>query len=246
MRCTQAEKLIPLYAGDDLPDEQTVELFKHLESCAPCRQLVAEFEESRNWLSSFATPEFDEALLSGVRDVVMEEIGQNEKRPGLFVWVSPGWNPRFTLAASMATLLLIVAFAFYAFRSSQPPSSPRQDMTSGKSGAKDPAVVNRWENNTSAENNKRLSPTPLRRIRHNDSSGSAQRQDRINDDVIAQLPASVEPAIEPPGNSDTTLHSLALNREMMRIEFQTADPNIRIIWLTPKDSISNKPNTNVR
>jgi hypothetical protein len=38
------------------------------------------------------------------------------------------------------------------------------------------------------------------------------------------------------------------NREMTRIEFQTADPNIRIIWLAPKDSDSSltKPNTNTR
>lgn len=43
-----------------------------------------------------------------------------------------------------------------------------------------------------------------------------------------------------------TMDDVVFNREMTRIEFQTADPNIRIIWLTPKDSNSSpiKPNTN--
>jgi hypothetical protein len=31
---------------------------------------------------------------------------------------------------------------------------------------------------------------------------------------------------------------LAANREMTRIEFQTADPNIRIIWFAPKTDAS--------
>jgi hypothetical protein len=247
MQCTQAEKLIPLYAGADLPGEQTVELRNHLESCAQCQQLVAEFEASRDWLSSFAAPEFDEATLAGVRDRVLEEIGRIEKRPRLREWILPGWNPRFAFAASMVALLLIAAFAFYVFRSGPPRALPRQDTIAGKSGAKDPAIVDRRENKTAAVNDKRRSQKPLRKIRPNDPNESVQSQDRIYDEVvIAQSPASGEPAIKPPDNSATTQNNLAVNREMTRIEFQTADPNIRIIWLTPKEAISTKPNTNIR
>jgi anti-sigma factor RsiW len=67
MRCTHAEKLIPLFAGDDLPAREADALRRHLESCANCRRLVAEFEVSRDWLRGFAAPQIDEVMLDGVR-----------------------------------------------------------------------------------------------------------------------------------------------------------------------------------
>jgi hypothetical protein len=36
----------------------------------------------------------------------------------------------------------------------------------------------------------------------------------------------------------------ANNPEILRIELQTADPNIRIIWFAPKEPNSTIPNTN--
>jgi hypothetical protein len=61
-------------------------------------------------------------------------------------------------------------------------------------------------------------------------------------------PKNVEPLIELPPIGGIANGDAIFNREMTRIEFQTADPNIRIIWLTPKDpdSSSTKPNTNTR
>src|SRR5262245_45604318 len=104
MRCTHAEKLIPLYVGNDLAAEEAEATRRHLESCAHCRDLVTEFEVSYDWLHGFASPDFDEATLDGVRDAVMGEINRIENRPGLLEWILPGWNMRFAFAASLALL----------------------------------------------------------------------------------------------------------------------------------------------
>src|SRR5262245_34998440 len=118
MRCTHAEKLIPLFAGDDLPAREAGALRRHLKSCANCRRLAAEFEESRDWLRRFAAPQFDEAMLEGMRDSVLRDIGRIENRARGLQWIVPGWNLQF--AASMALLLLIVFVATYAHRGRRP------------------------------------------------------------------------------------------------------------------------------
>src|SRR5215475_11314123 len=111
MRCTHAEKLIPLFAGDDLPAREADALRRHLESCANCRRLAAEFEESRDWLRGFAAPQFDEATLEGMRDSVSRDIGRIEYRARWFQWIVPGWNLRFVFVTSLALLVFGALFS---------------------------------------------------------------------------------------------------------------------------------------
>jgi len=255
MKCTHAEKLIPLFAGDDLPARQAGALRRHLESCANCRRIAAEFEESREWLRGLAAPQFDEAMLDDLRDSVLKEVGRIENRSRWLQWIVPGWNPQF--AASMAVLLLIAIFAAYAYRGRRPRAVPdKKDVVNvnqdGK--AKDsPGGARRNDDEFKAP----PSPVPAQR-------SPRKRVDRIIEDpplkpvqppdqVIANVkpapaPINIESIIEPPPGGGMPKADVALNREMTRIEFQTADPNIRIIWLTPKDSNSSltKPNTNTR
>src|SRR5262249_59822631 len=105
MRCTHAEKLIPLYAGADLPAREADALRRHLESCAKCRRLAAEFEESREWLRGFDAPQFDGAALDGMRDSVLRDIGRIENRARWIQWIIPGCNLRFAFVTSLALLL---------------------------------------------------------------------------------------------------------------------------------------------
>jgi putative zinc finger protein len=255
MRCTHAEKLIPLFAGDDLPAREADALRRHLESCANCRRLAAEFEESRNWLRGFAAPQIDEAMLDGVRDSVLRDIGRIESRARWLQWVVPGWNLRF--AASMAVLALTVVIFTYVYRGGRPRISPRKDdvvkvnpgsdqkdSTGGAQGSDERLKVNH-----SSPPAQRLPPKRIPRITGNPGVKPVQ----LPDLAIVNAPV-VPPAInigsvfEPPPGADMAMDDAIFNREMTRIEFQTADPNIRIIWLTPKDSnsFSTKPFTNTR
>jgi Putative zinc-finger len=232
MLCAHAEKLIPLFAGDDLPAREADALRLHLESCANCRRLAAEFEESREWLREFSAPPFDEATLDDMRDSVLRDLGRFENRSRRPQWIVLGWNLQFI--ASMSMLLLIVLVAAYAYRGRRPrPTSDKKDV-----------VITNPSRNQNNEGFK-VNPSPV----------PAQRSWRKRARRIIE-PPSVKPDHAPDreiahmsfSSSPINIEPALFNREMTRIEFQTADPNIRIIWLTPKDSNSSstKPAINTR
>jgi hypothetical protein len=254
MRCTHAEKLIPLFAGDDLPAREAAALRRHLESCANCRRLADEFEESRDWLRGFAAPQFDDSMLDGMRDSVLQGIGRIENRARWLQWVVPGLNLRFV--ASLAALLLIAFIAAYVYRGKQRQMAPDKDYAVEIKPGGD-------QKNSSTgprtDEDFRVNPSPIptqypsrkRRQRINESPGEKPVQ--LPDLAIAKprispLAINIRPIFDLPPDTDIAMDDAIFNREMTRIEFQTADPNIRIIWLTPKDSnpSSTKPNTNTR
>jgi len=255
MKCTHAEKLIPLFAGDDLSAQESDALRQHLESCANCRRLAAEFEESRDWMRGFAAPQFDEAMLDDLRDSVLREIGRGENRSRWLQWIVPGWNLQF--AASMAALLLIAFLAVYVYRGRQPRPGPGQkDFVNKKQddNPKDPDNRARRDNER-FDGNPSPVPTqqPPRKREYRVIENPRVKPVQPPDPVIATVapvpaPINVEPVVEPLPGGVMAKDDVAFTREMTRIEFQTADPNIRIIWLTPKNSNSSltKPNTNTR
>ena len=255
MRCTHAEKLIPLFAGDDLPAREADALRRHLKSCSNCRRLAAEFEESRDWLRRLAAPQFDEAMLEGMRDSVLRDVGRIENRALRLQWIVPGWNLRF--AASMAMLLLIVFVATHAHRGRRPRIAPgKVDVVkTNPDGDQKDSTKGAQRNGQGFKVNPSPVPAqrpPLKRIpRINGNPGVKPVQ--LPDLAVVNAPI-VPPAInigsvfDLPPDAGMTMDDAIFNREMTRIEFQTADPNIRIIWLAPKDLISSstKPNTNTR
>jgi hypothetical protein len=246
MQCAHAEQLIPLYVGDDLPADEAEAIRRHLEICESCRNLVTEFADSRAWLSSFSAPDFDEASLEGMRDAVLSEVGRIEHRKRWIQWFVPAWNRRF--ATSVAVALLIAIFAVYARRGGLPDKEKiaRDDQEKRQ---KDPGK----RNNTRDVINP--SPVPSRLAPQKHRPGVIEKPrpvqlPAVRNETVAIVPApiGVAPVVEPPARDPETNSDLAVTREMTRIEFQTADPNIRIIWLTPKDSNTSntKPNTNAR
>ena len=56
------------------------------------------------------------------------------------------------------------------------------------------------------------------------------------DHFVAQQPLKAMPAVPAEGNNAATY-----SQEKLRIEFQTADPNIRIIWFAPKQTETDAP-----
>jgi len=254
MRCTHAEKLIPLFAGDDLPAREANALRRHLESCANCRRLADEFEDSRKWLRGFAAPQFDEAMLDDLRDSVLRGIGRIENRSRWLQWIVPGLNLQF--AASLAVLLLISFLAAYAYRGGQQRVVPdKNKIVQSSSGGDQKGSIGDGRQN---DKGSRVNPSPLptrhpprkhmRRIIENPSVRLVQPPDQVIAYApLTSAPINIEPVFSLKLGGDMVDDEI-FNREMTRIEFQTADPNIRIIWLTPKDSntSSTKPNTNTQ
>jgi hypothetical protein len=252
MRCAHAEKLIPLFAGGDLPAREAGALQRHLESCADCRRRAAEFEESRDWLRGFAAPQFDDAALDRLRDSVLRDIDRIENRARSRQWIVPRWDMRFM--GSMAVLLLIAVVAAYVYRGRQPRTVPdkKDSAVTNSSHDQKESIGGAHRNNGGIKINSAPLPArlPIRKIRHGVIGNHSVKPVPSPDQALARAappPISVEPAFGQPGG-DTANGAAIFDREMTRIEFQTADPNIRIVWLAPKDSNSSstKSNANVR
>ncbi|MCI0660277.1 MAG: hypothetical protein L0220_04315, partial [Acidobacteria bacterium] len=213
---------------------------QHLESCANCRRIAEEFEESRDWLRGFPAPEFDEAKLDGMRDSVLLEIGRVERRPRRLEWIVPIWGPRFAFAASLALLLLIALFGLVISRR-QLSHDLKSEQAEVKHGSGDqvgfPPTKKRGEQANKDLYNANRKPD-LRRSRSKPIrpllNKLPQEARNVGPDLSAQnidaaKPFTGQSARREPANTD-----LAANRDMLRIEIQTADPNIRIIWFATK------------
>ncbi|MBO0863418.1 MAG: zf-HC2 domain-containing protein [Chloracidobacterium sp.] len=242
MRCTHAEKLIPLFAGDDLPAPEADALRQHLKSCANCRRLAAEFEESRDWLREFAAPQFDEAALDGMRDSVLRDVRRIENRSRCIKWIVPGWNLRFAFITSLA-LLLFGALFILAINHRQPPHNPDPNQVKLKTGK---TKTDRAKNDERIAGGKKGQRKFRRKpIRHETDVSPQIEAASVAPNLITQNMETAKPFADQSAEPDPAPINPNPNRNMLRIEIQTADPNIRIIWFAPKSDAAPtmEPNT---
>jgi putative zinc finger protein len=246
MNCTHIKRLIPLYVGGDLNTEEVAGVRKHIETCERCRGLVAEFEESQGWLRDFTAPQFDETVFKNLRDAVREEIARVESRPSLFDLLMPVWNIRSVIAASLALALLTAGLLLYTNRS----KSPDKPLTTNKGGGFVPKGVPEQKHRDATDTGEQQhSRRQKLAASHRARRSPAHRVDNMKDEtklpvlgVIALNNHSIArhlgiQEISLPSQSDIAIDR-NMDREMLRIEMQTADPNIRIIWFVPKDDTS--------
>jgi hypothetical protein len=222
MHCTLAEQLIPLFAGDDLPAGEAAALRAHLDACTACRQQAAEFAASRDWLRAYSTPLFSEAEMENLRDAVHREIAVIVRPRTWSDALLLNWTLRFKMGFAMAAAAILLAATIGLLRGRH--SADRPAPLIGNADVKPPATPDASEPIAPA-------PKPRRPIRFGGRPRPETRQ-----------PVR-PPSPEPPVALEPALVA-ANNPEMLRIELQTADPNIRIIWFAPKEPNSTIPNTN--
>lgn len=231
MKCEHSEHLIPLYAGGDLEPPEAESLRQHLETCVNCRQLHQKFAASQTWLSEFAAPDFEAPIYADLRASVIRKIEQQEKRGSWFQWLLPKWNPRLMLVASAAALAIVTGLITVTYYRQQTPlTSGGETLANGGKLVTPEAGSRTFRPQLSEE--KQIKPKMVRteRPRSGRTVKTPLPPEAFQNDPFAA------PSEEPVTTSDLAEATPAEpeEREMLRIELQTADPNIRIIWLTPK------------
>lgn len=270
MNCEKAEQLIPLYVEADLDAAELQEVGKHLDACVACSNLAAEFRVSQSLLHGAALPEFDEAMFAEMRTAVQHVVARTTTRPSLAELLNPIWNWKLAFAAAAALLLLVGGIVLNsrvktttknsvaskkqkgdesslagatlnaAVRETLHSSAFSQPRTGRKNKAQ--GGVSRSERNPGSGIDKYLSPE-----RTIDTRGQIAANE-----LLPIFPKTVAPdftlapeaseAIGAQEQETSTKPAATPEPEMLRIEIQTADPNIKIIWLTPKESISSQRN----
>jgi hypothetical protein len=226
---------MPLFAGGDLEPEGLKEVSVHLSECEACSLLLAEYSESQNWLRSQTQPEFDDAFYTGLQQNVMREIARSQPRPSFFHQLIAGLrlNPRWAMAFVMLVLAGAFAFYFYSSRTDQQPDP--------KYIVKIPEPQEKRENPAPKQDVKRNDLVKLDKGKNRRPHSTPQRnlklelppvKQELEKEFVAQDWFDKE-FWKTPTNTSEIGEAKSLD-EMTRMDIQTGDPNIRIIWFAPK------------
>lgn len=261
MNCKNVQELLPLYVGRDLEEKREKLVHVHLQSCDDCARAAAEYSESQQLLQMFEPPLFGEEVYSGIRQRVLREIGREPTTPGFAESIANLFRPRIRWAVATALLLAVtvVGFYFIANRTNEQQQAAGQRSTEGPTRQGDPSSVappggvapgpspsptRSDERVASTTGPDRMIREPVSRNRQSQrrksSTESAGRPKSLPantpDDrtMTAQAPESTFPSAFPardPATSEKTL----------RVEMQTKDRNIRIIWFSPQRTKQDSP-----
>ncbi|MEK6302688.1 MAG: zf-HC2 domain-containing protein [Acidobacteriota bacterium] len=234
MNCKRVEALMPLYAGGDIDGQTIGEVRTHVNTCGQCAALAAEYEASRNWLSG-ATPDLDEALLFDLKRGVMRELQTASSRPGLFEQMKEAFARTAVRPAVAAALLLVVfgalTFWFYLAKPGSPlpirltEGAPEQ-APRAPSGNESPRAIEPPRSSTGDRHRRRPALAKSHREKRNGAGGG-----QVSTQVANAMP-------EPQPPSAVAFESAGV----LRIDIQTSDPNIRIIWFAPRQIDSQQTN----
>jgi hypothetical protein len=258
--CGRAEKLVPLYAAGDLPSNRRGRaVAAHVAACAACAALAEEFRASREWArAAGAVPEFGEEFYEGLRASVLDEISR-DTRPAapsrLTLPPAAFAGRRLAFAASLAAAACALAFAFYFL--SGPRRPQREDIAAAPPGGELVGPPQRVRNAPAPhdvpaqeEHRRRRQPSPRAAPRDERPARPTERRgggSYKRTPTLLRRPS--DPAREPEltASADDARQTVAPSARraetasVSRIEIQTADPNIRIIWLAPAAGADDGP-----
>jgi len=262
MRCTRVKKFLPLQVAGDLRGHRDRAVTKHLTTCAACRHAAVEYDASRQLLRAGAESlpaEFDSAFYEGIRNSVLAQIkGGRTPAPPPFAAFSSFFNGRLAYAAMLALIVTAAALSLHNYTRRTNEEAGRQkmivnvnsqlietpapaatstvarrvhqdrqtpqasvDLTGGARVAKSSLA----KQHTRIERSRSGAQPSLRLARN---TPLLKKRNPLAPDGIRQATNPQELATGGTGGTATT----ALT-EVSRIEIQTSDPNIRIIWLAP-------------
>lgn len=246
LNCKRAARMISLYVAGDLLGAPEREVATHLAACEGCRRLAEEFSESKSLLTEAGTPpEFDAEFYSGIRCAVLSEIASDQvlAKPSLF-------RPRWLYATAFAAIVIASAVMLQHFAGAwrEPPrdlarapqitgqpTSPPEVPSPGKKHEL-PGTRSAPSNNSLALVNPRGGFRHFEETRTPDTLVTAQAaRDSGTQIEPVRVPVAAE-SVASTGGPSSSSSVRASTSEVSRIEIQTADPNIRIIWLSPRES----------
>lgn len=238
MNCKQVEELLPLYVGRDLEATREQLVAAHLESCTACSGATAEYRHTRQLLQEFAAPAFSEDVYSAIRRHVWLEIESQSALPPVGKVIAAWFRPRLTWAVATAALIVAAMLGIYFLAR---PDMVRQEVvintrSINRDVTKDQVAPPRESSTSfSLAANGGVNRSHRVFIRHFDRRGDRQRvPDRV-ENLVAETPDAA--SLPSADNSVESIRSSeSQSVKTLRVELQTRDPNIRIIWFVPRDT----------
>jgi hypothetical protein len=253
MNCKQVQELLPLYASHDLEERREQLVAAHIQSCAECAGAADEYRETRQLLQDFASPAFSEGVYAGIRQRVLREIEAESTAPPLPQLLASLFRPRLTWAVASALLIVISLFAIYFVANWR---NDQHELTDKSPATVQPPVKDHVDPGSQHET-QAARPSPSNERLKDERLVDARQPRKKSRDGITESATNVA-AIAPDakstaGNTSTQTnnlperlfpaHSSAASEKTLRVEIQTKDPNIRIIWFSQQEPKPVVPNS---
>ena len=209
MNCDRARKLLPLFAGEDLDAKDSGAVEEHVARCPECRAFSEELSGSLAWLRSAGAPPASEAEYAEMRRRVWRRVGErgSAAQPAFLQW------RKAAFAAAVVLTAIVGTFLFYR-------RAPRETAivaaTSLAPNIPTPAAV--------LPGGRGAAPSPL----PYDTEAGGLPAPRV------ESPPAEHVATNSPGRVRRQRSVRGESAGVDRIEFRTANPNVRIIWLVRK------------
>ena len=226
MNCKQTEELLPLYAGRDLEEKRATLVTKHLQTCAACARVADEYRESVQLTEQFAPPVFSEAVYAGIRQRVLREIETEAVAP---VWSQTNaslFRSRLTWAIAGVILMAVSMLALYFIMNR---GNVEQQLVHQPPAKVQPGTKERINSGPPQDNKRADLPSPVGVPQLQRRKRSRDRIHTVAATATPQPGSLPEPMLFPPPNST------ALTKPI-RVEIQTKDPTIRIIWFVQPET----------
>ena len=243
MNCKQVEKLLPLYVGHDLDTQSERSITAHLESCTACFAVTGEFRSSRELLQEFAPPAFSEDIYEGVRRNVWRQIEAESAARSPWEAVVDLFRPR--LAWAFATVLLIAVSLLGIYLISNRLSGP-QSIAEVAPGTNSNVPDNKSPLPSTEKGSRVSSVTPGetprprladRRATHRRTLRNVVPESQDSLAVAKHGPSpTVYTPVDPVNSAQTDESSDNDSKNTLRMEIQTKNPNIRIIWFSQRET----------
>ena len=240
--CKRVARMLPLQIAGDLEESRERSVLRHLGTCENCRRLAEDFTESRSLLAeAHRLPDFDSAFYSEIRNSVLDQIARQRSS------MTPSFHSRWRWATAFAALLITFGVLLQYFSSAMRPRPG--DMAGGPP----PIQIEQVLAGT-------LPPIPAPSKPPSGQITGAGPHKRIEKSKAAVEKVQDEPApaneavasfskpgptaadlSTPPAQATVSQPAAVSAARVSRIEIQTSNPNIRIIWLTPQAPAAAEP-----
>ncbi|MEJ7622473.1 MAG: zf-HC2 domain-containing protein [Pyrinomonadaceae bacterium] len=226
MNCTEIDELMPLFVGGDLDAGEHVSVASHLVACSECRVCEGHYRDTMLMIATQDAPQFSDAVYAGMRARVLSEIDAH--KPSLLAGFAALVRPHAKLAIASVLILLAATILLNRLGTvSEPPGAVATRLLSAPivpDLLSEPGAL-RTGLRRAVPSNTRPTQTTVGRPSERRPAASRRRRERsIYTTSTAITPDAAAVAALSPGTTEA--------QPPMRVEMQTKDPNIRIIWFS--------------
>jgi hypothetical protein len=211
----------------------------HLQTCSACAAAATEYREMRKLIEGFAAPAFGDDVYAEIRKSVWQQIETESQAPAFFEAVAGWFQPRIILTAVAALLITVSVVGVYLLTEKQavgpvianvpapvlpPDHKPGASVGSAVPKPKTADTGQRQADVSKGQRkpDRRVAPDRGNALMAYSPDAQATTMQKKTGALALQSADNLDLA---PRGSEKTL----------RMEIQTRNPNIRIIWFAQPD-----------